>query len=148
MKKIYLTVGINADEEIFKSYSGFERINLGMLSCNKTKEKDGLLIRKRAQCIFEHISSFPHEFYLIGYGMTELNDYLELKRLLDTVGIKIDKVFVSKKSSRKDIHEKHSNWTGYSPSDIEYMDDIYFGKLDILLDALKSDGVEVIILFN
>ena len=148
MKKLYLTVRINADDIIFNTYSMFNRINLGRLNCSKTRAKEGPL-PLRAQCIFEHISAFPDECFLIGYGLgAELDDYLELKMLLASVGRNLDKVFVSKKRARTDIHENYSNWTGYSPADINYMEDIYFEKLERLLDVLKSDGVEVIVLFN
>jgi len=149
MSQLYLTVRIGAENNVFDRYPAFERINFGEISCHETKKKDGFLTNHRAECIFEHISSLTNKNFLIGYGLLVLDDYLRLKALLALVGRKIDKVFVSKQKHTNKSHEdQYSRWTGYTPAFLDNIHDVYINKLDILLDALESDGIEVIVLFN
>ncbi|AEE51780.1 hypothetical protein [Haliscomenobacter hydrossis] len=132
MRKIYLTVDINVNDDFFKEMTGLEKLNFGDILMD-ADYKD--VWYDRGKIVADTILKTQADI-LIGYAVQTPKDIESLLKKISLNGLFISSVYLGNRKRWDAIlaeyqkkYKDHTNWLHYTPEDIAEMYDKNLAEL-------------------
>ena len=141
MNDLSLAIGVSS-KDVVLSQENFECIDIGDLVSKAISQ--GVKVSK-TELIIDFIKT-RNSNILLGYAVNNQNDYIGLKKALIGSNYFIKEAFIKKNvtlGNYKESYQKHTNWMDYSPEYIHSKEDQHQKETQLILNALKEDGVNV-----
>jgi len=151
LKKIYLTVEIDAHDEVFKEMTHLEKLNFGDLATQIEINLDSSsLVIERVRLVAEYILKSKGDL-LIGYAIQSKATLKQLLRKIEPDGFSISGIYFDNGKRRNGNLEKykntfalHFNWLDYSPEAIEHFHKEFENELLEIKVEAKLNKIEMI----
>ena len=147
--KIFLTLELNLDEDIFKSLINFKKVYrneiLDEFGYDLLKDKED----KAKEFLSKKITESDTDL-VIGNAVWDLSDILSLETLINRANKSIDRVYIPSTERRKksllksqEDYKNHSRWIDEPPGRLEELYDKFTDNLEHLKNGLDKTNIEV-----
>ena len=149
MKKVFVTVNLNANSLPQEGMEDFLRVNIGDLIKESPLQPEEINGVTKANLVLKFINEH-RENVLIGFVFSSYEGYRTLHDKLSEVGLKIDKVFIGLDRETNNTYKKlydlySSRWLEYPPDFIENLERDSKANLIDLVARLKMNAEDVLI---
>ena len=143
MNKLILTVDIDANYNALGHIVDIRKINYGEI-INSIKPKFDSpeeLFQMRIDLLVREID-ISNRNLLIGFALEKTEHLTDLIEAIRSKNHEITKIFFSNDKRRewkienyKKEYEMHGRWLGYTPEEVEEMNNAFYEEVEILIDA-------------
>ena len=151
MNKLFLTIDIDVNDSVLNNneLKNVSKINYGDI-VDKRQPKFNTpeeLFDLRIELLLMEVSESSNDL-LIGFAITELEHLIDLNKSLNKTNFKITEIFLdngSRKQEKAEKYEKeyrlHARWLGYTPKEVNQMNDEFYDKIEALLIEAKKKNI-------
>lgn len=151
MRKIYLTINIDATDPCFDQMSDITKINLGdIIKAQRILLKPGELEEIRGQIVADYMLK-SEENVLIGFGILSQVDLMTVLNALGQVSGMVIQLFADNGTRKeaaietyKTDYAPHSRWLDYSPEYVEHAYLEFDKKIEVIEQYSLEQGIEFI----
>ena len=143
MRKLYLTINVNCEDDYFQRFAGLKKMNYGDIIRSKPNLSDVVeLSDKRVEIIAETIAEHENDL-LLAFAIRKKGQLSHIIKLISNSNITISRIFYdngfrkeTELSKYRNNYKRHSNWMDYSP---EYVENTYV-EFDRIIDDIKIEA--------
>jgi hypothetical protein len=143
LRKLYLTINVNCEDDYFQRFGGLEKMNYGDIIRSKSNFSDvGELSDKRVEIIAETVAEHENDL-LLAFAIRKKGQLSHIIKLISNIDITISRIFYdngfrkeTELSKYRNNYKLHSNWMDYSP---EYVENTYV-EFDRIIEDIKIEA--------